>query len=41
MRWVGILLIALGVGFVARGPSVTVEHSHAKLPISNTSRGEV
>jgi drug/metabolite transporter (DMT)-like permease len=23
-RWAGILLIALGVGFVARGPSVTV-----------------
>ena len=23
-RWAGILLIALGVGFIARGPSVTV-----------------
>jgi len=38
LRWAGILLIALGVGFVARGPSLTVEHAHhAKLPISDSS----
>lgn len=24
-RWLGILMIALGVGFVARGPSLTVD----------------
>ena len=42
MRWAGILLIALGVGFVARGPSLTVEASHAKLPLPDgaPSRGE-
>lgn len=28
-RWSGILLIALGVGFVARGPSLTVDRPHA------------
>jgi len=37
LRWAGILLIALGVGFVAGGPSLTVEHNHAKLPISDPS----
>jgi drug/metabolite transporter (DMT)-like permease len=34
LRWAGIVLIALGVGFVARGPSLTVEPSPAaNLPI--------
>lgn len=28
-RWLGILLIALGVGFVARGPSLTVDSKAA------------
>ena len=28
-RWLGILLIALGVGFVARGPSLTVDSEPA------------
>ena len=33
-RWAGILLIALGVGFIARGPSLTVEPSPAaNLPV--------
>ncbi len=43
MRWVGIVLIAVGVGFVARGPSLTVEASPAaNLPIPDptASQGE-
>ncbi len=28
MRWLGIALIAAGVGFVAAGPSVTPSHQH-------------
>ncbi|HET9697107.1 MAG TPA: EamA family transporter [Terriglobales bacterium] len=33
-RWAGILLIAVGVGFIARGPSLTVEASPAaNLPV--------
>jgi drug/metabolite transporter (DMT)-like permease len=40
-RWAGILLIALGVGFVARGPSLTVEPSPAALPIPDpVARGK-
>jgi len=27
-RWIGIALIAVGVGFVAAGPSVTTAHHH-------------
>jgi drug/metabolite transporter (DMT)-like permease len=30
-RWIGIVLIVIGVGFVTRGPSYT-EHSPAALP---------
>jgi len=26
MRWLGILLVSAGVGFVARGPEITVHH---------------
>ncbi|HWR15287.1 MAG TPA: hypothetical protein VN577_10680 [Terriglobales bacterium] len=42
-RWAGILLIAVGVGFVARGPALTVEPSPAaNLPILDPSaRGEL
>jgi drug/metabolite transporter (DMT)-like permease len=29
MRWSGILLIALGVGFIARGPAVTIASTPA------------
>jgi drug/metabolite transporter (DMT)-like permease len=40
MRWAGILLIALGVGFVARGPSLTVEPSPAaNVPMPDPSSG--
>jgi uncharacterized membrane protein len=37
LRWTGILLIAVGVGFVARGPSVTVAHEHAELSAEATA----
>ena len=42
VRWAGILLIVIGVGFVARGPALTVEPSPAaNLPVPNSSaRGE-
>ncbi len=43
MRWSGILLIALGVGFIARGPSVTVASTPAgTVPITEPvhHRGE-
>ncbi len=42
VRWAGIFLIVIGVGFVARGPSLTVEASPAaNLPIPEPSaRGE-
>lgn len=40
MRWAGIFLIALGVGFVARGPSLTVEHSHVDSPPPETLRSK-
>jgi drug/metabolite transporter (DMT)-like permease len=42
-RWLGILLIVLGVGFIARGPALTVEPSPAaNLPIPDPSaRGEI
>ncbi len=37
-RWAGILLIVLGVGFVSRGPALTVEPSPAaNLPIPDPS----
>jgi drug/metabolite transporter (DMT)-like permease len=36
-RWAGILLIALGVGFVARGPALTVKHSPAYVPVPDAS----
>ena len=26
MRWIGVLLVSAGVGFVARGPEITVHH---------------
>jgi drug/metabolite transporter (DMT)-like permease len=39
MRWSGILLIALGVGFVARGPAVTVANAPAEPVASTNSRG--
>lgn len=41
-RWIGILLIVLGVGFIARGPALTIEPSPAaNLPISDPpARGE-
>ncbi|HXZ82113.1 MAG TPA: EamA family transporter [Terriglobales bacterium] len=29
LRWTGILLIALGVGFVARGPALTLDHERS------------
>jgi len=45
VRWVGIILIALGVGFVARGPSVTVATTPAgTIPYPETvasNRGEI
>jgi drug/metabolite transporter (DMT)-like permease len=31
-RWIGILLITIGVGFVAGGPSLTVPESHLCEP---------
>jgi len=31
-RWAGIILITLGVGFVARGPSLTEKEPPASLP---------
>ena len=34
MRWLGIALIVIGVGFVANGPSKT---EHSLLPVSHTS----
>jgi drug/metabolite transporter (DMT)-like permease len=41
MRWAGILLIALGVGFIARGPSLTVEPSPAaNLPMPDPSASQ-
>lgn len=40
LRWVGIMLIALGVGFVAGGPSLTVENCPAKLRMSDPSANE-
>jgi drug/metabolite transporter (DMT)-like permease len=43
MRWSGILLIALGVGFIARGPSVTVASTPAgtvPFPDPTSQRGE-
>src|SRR3954451_21010161 len=41
LRWAGILLIALGVGFVARGPSLTVEASPAaNIPIRNPTASQ-
>ena len=27
MRWIGVLLVSAGVGFVARGPEITVHHA--------------
>jgi drug/metabolite transporter (DMT)-like permease len=39
LRWAGIVLIAMGVGFVARGPSLTVEPT-ADLPVSTRRRRE-
>jgi drug/metabolite transporter (DMT)-like permease len=32
LRWAGILLIVIGVGFVTHGPSYT-EHSHSEAPL--------
>jgi drug/metabolite transporter (DMT)-like permease len=40
MRWAGIFLIALGVGFVARGPSLTVSHDHAELTSEDAARSK-
>jgi drug/metabolite transporter (DMT)-like permease len=41
MRWAGILLIALGVGFIARGPSLMVEPSPAaNLPMPDPSASQ-
>lgn len=37
-HWLGIALITAGVGFVATGPSLTVERSSVKLPVT---RGDV
>jgi uncharacterized membrane protein len=34
-RWTGILLITLGVGFIARGPSLTVTHGHEDLTLAS------
>jgi drug/metabolite transporter (DMT)-like permease len=41
LRWAGILLIALGVGFVARGPSVTVATTPAGSNSYVEPRGEM
>jgi drug/metabolite transporter (DMT)-like permease len=38
-RWIGIALIAAGVGFVAAGPSVTPSRTHADLPRDAVSHG--
>ncbi len=38
-RWLGIALIAAGVGFVAAGPSVT--HSHQRPESRDVARGAV
>jgi drug/metabolite transporter (DMT)-like permease len=38
-RWLGIALIAAGVGFVAAGPSVT--HSHQRRESRDVGRGAV
>lgn len=35
-RWTGILLITFGVGFIARGPSLTVTHGDEHLSLSST-----
>jgi len=37
-RWLGIALIAAGVGFVAAGPSVTTRHHH-EIPTETVSSG--
>lgn len=37
-RWAGILLITFGVGFIARGPSLTVTHGDESLTVSSTER---
>jgi drug/metabolite transporter (DMT)-like permease len=38
-RWIGIALIAAGVGFVAAGPSVTSSRANADLPRDAVSHG--
>lgn len=40
-RWLGIALIAAGVGFVAAGPSLTPRHSHDKHPLHDAMTEEV
>jgi drug/metabolite transporter (DMT)-like permease len=44
LRWLGILLIGIGVSFVASGPELTHSHSHADgrpaEPEMATARGE-
>jgi len=40
MRWAGIFLIALGVGFVARGPSLTVHPTASANLDPSASQGE-
>ena len=36
-RWAGILLITFGVGFIARGPSLTVTHGGAEKEVAGSS----
>ena len=40
-RWLGIALIAAGVGFVAAGPSLTPRHAHDKRPLHDAMTEEV
>jgi drug/metabolite transporter (DMT)-like permease len=40
VRWAGIFLIALGVGFIARGPSVTVAPTPAGTVSHTEPRGQ-
>ena len=44
LRWVGILLIAVGVSFVASGPELTHRHPHGQEPVAEpelaASRGK-
>ena len=42
-HWLGIVLITMGVGFVATGPPLTVQGRHqteGQIPVSKSTRGD-